>query len=135
MSLLHTITSTIVKIISYCISYYISYYILYYISYYVHSHNSQNFNDKEIERARLYLSQSFLSMSVDISGKDLNILLSKNCNGMRVNGNGNGMRVDAKTNGGNYSGKEWLRTQKRMVHEVFDWAITVLKSFVLYFCS
>ena len=131
MSLLHTITSTIVKIISYYISYYIPYYILYYISYYVHSHNSQNFNEKEIERARLSLSQSFSSMSVDISGKDLNILLSKNCNGMRVNGNGNGMRVDAKTNGGNYSGKEWLRTQKRMIHEVFDWAITVLKSFVL----
>ena len=132
MPLLHTITSTMVKIISY----YISYYILYYISYYVHSHNSKNFNDKEIERARLYLSQSFSSMSVDISGKDLNILLSKNCNGMRVNGNGNGMRVDAKTNGGNYSGKEWLRTQKqRMIHEVFDWAIAVLKSFVIYFCS
>lgn len=102
MSLLHTITSTIVKIISY----HISYYILYYISYYVHSHNFQNFNDKEIEKARLYISQSFSSMSENISGKDLNILLSKNCNGMRVNGNGNGMRVDAKTNGGNYSGKE-----------------------------
>lgn len=131
MPLLHTITSAMVKIISY----YISYYILYYISYYIQSHNSQNFNDKEIERARLYLSQSFSSMSVDISGKDLNILLSKNCNGMRVNGNGNGMRVDAKTNGGNYSGKEWLRMQKRMIHEVFDWAIAVLKSFVLYFCS